>query len=208
MRLQVISKYETAIAVVTLIVAAGLSVPRAMAAGDAARGETLSQACLSCHDSEGSRNPDLSYRVPKLGGQKASYLLVALKAYRDGARRDPGMTALAGTLTDQELADVAAYFASLGNENAAAGGSPSGSFNAARNCGACHGQNGIGLSPGWPTLAGQHEDYLVHALNQYRSGMRQDPVMSPLVSSLSDETVALLAKYYSSLEGLRTTEVK
>jgi len=136
MRLQVISKYETAIAVLMLIVAAGLSVPRAIAAGDAARGETLSQACLSCHDSEGSRNPDLPYRVPKLGGQKASYLLVALKAYRDGARRDPGMTALAGTLTDQ------------------------------------------------------------------------DPVMSPLVSSLSDETVALLAKYYSSLEGLRTTEVK
>ena len=118
------------------------------------------------------------------------------------------MAALAGTLTDQEMADVAAYFASLGNENAAAGGSPGGSFKAARNCGACHGQNGIGLSPGWPTLAGQHEDYLVVALIQYRNGNRQDPVMVPLVSTLSDETVALLAKYYSSLEGLRATEVK
>ena len=203
-----INKYETAIAAVTLIVAAGLSVPRAMAAGDVARGETLADTCLSCHGSEGSRSADLPYRVPKLGGQKASYLLVALKAYRGGARRDPGMIALAGTLSDQEMADVVAYFANLGNENAAAGGSPGGSFKAARNCGACHGQNGIGLSPGWPTLAGQYEDYLVAALNQYRNGNRQDPVMVSVVSTLSDETVALLAKYYSSLEGLRTTEVK
>ncbi len=192
----------------TLIVAAGLSVPCAMAAGDAARGETISHACLSCHGSEGSRSTDLPYRVPKLGGQKASYLLVALKAYRDGTRQDPAMAALAATLTDQEMADVVAYFANLGNESVAAGGSPGGSFKAARNCGACHGQNGIGLSPGWPTLAGQYEDYLVAALNQYRNGNRQDPVMVPVVSTLSNETVALLAKYYSSLEGLRTTEVK
>ncbi len=192
----------------TLIVAAGLSVPRAMAAGDAARGETISHACLSCHGSEDYRNADPVYRTPKLGGQKASYLLVALKAYRDGTRQDPGMTALAGTLTDQEMADVVAYFANLGNESGAAGGSPGGSFKAARNCGACHGQNGIGLSPGWPTLAGQYEDYLVHALNQYRNGNRQDPVMVPLVSTLSDDTVALLAKYFASLEGLRTAEVK
>ena len=106
------------------------------------------------------------------------------------------------------MADVAAYFASLGNDTVAAGVSPGGSFKAARNCGACHGQNGIGLSPGWPTLAGQHEDYLVHALNQYRNGNRQDPAMVALVSTLSDDTVALLAKYFSSLEGLRTTEVK
>ncbi len=208
MRLQVISKYKKAIIVVTLVVAAGLFVPQAMAGGDAARGETLGDTCLSCHGSEDYRNADPVYRVPKLGGQKASYLLVSLKAYRDGTRRDPTMAALAGTLTDQEMADVAAYFASFGNENVAAGGSPVGSFKAARNCGACHGQNGIGLSPGWPTLAGQYEDYLVHALDQYRNGNRQDPVMESLVSTLSDDTVALLAKYFSSLEGLRTTEVK
>jgi len=208
MRLQVISKYKTAIAGVVLVVTTGHSVPQAVAAGDAVRGEMLGDSCLSCHGSEGYRNADPVYRVPKLGGQKASYLLVALKAYRDGTRREPTMAALAGTLTDQEMADVAAYFASLGYEAVTAGGPPGGSFKAARNCGACHGQNGIGLSPGWPTLAGQHEDYLVHALNQYRNGNRQDPVMESLVSTLSDDTVALLAKHFSSLEGLRTTEVK
>ena len=61
------------------------------------------------------------------------------------------------------------------------------------------------MSPTWPTLAGQHEDYLVHALNQYRDGTRQDPVMAPLVTMLTDDDVELLAKYYSRLDGLETT---
>ena len=203
-----LSKSNTAIAVATLVVASGLFAPRAMAGGDAARGEALGQTCLSCHGIEGYRNADPPYQVPKLGGQKASYLSSALKAYRNGALQDPTMAALTGNLTDQEMADVVAYLVSLGNDAAAAGGSPGGSSNAARNCGACHGQNGIGLSPGWPTLAGQHEDYLVHALNQYRTGARQDPVMVSLTSSLSDETIVSLAKYYSSLDGLRTTKVE
>jgi cytochrome c553 len=179
-----------------------------MACGDAARGEALGQTCLSCHGIEGYRNADPPYRVPKLGGQKASYLNTALRAYRNGTRQDPTMIALAASLTDQEMADVAAYLVSLGNDAVAAGGSPGGSSKEVRNCGACHGQNGIGLSPGWPTLAGQHEDYLVHALNQYRTGARQDPVMVSLTSSLSDETIVSLAKYYSSLDGLRTTKVE
>lgn len=203
-----LSKSKTGIAVATLVVASAFAVPRAMAGGDAGRGEALGQTCLICHGIEGYRNADPSYRVPKLGGQKASYLNAALKAYRNGARRDPTMAALAGNLTDQEMADVVAYLVSLGNDAAAASGSPGGSSKATRNCGACHGQNGIGLSPGWPTLAGQYEDYLVHVLNQYRNGTRQDPVMVSLASSLSDETIALLANYYSSLDGLQTTKVK
>jgi cytochrome c553 len=63
------------------------------------------------------------------------------------------------------------------------------------------------LSPAWPTLAGQHEDYLVHAMNQYRDGTRTDPVMSPMVAALTDDDVLLLARYYSRLPGLETTEL-
>jgi len=206
MRLQVISKYKTAITVLALCVAGGLSAPRAVAEGDAARGESIGSTCLSCHGIEGFRNADAPYRVPKLGGQKTSYLVAALRAYRDGSRQDPTMAALAGSLTDQEIADVVAYLASFGNQ--AVGGSVGGSFKVARSCGACHGQNGVSLSPGWPTLAGQHEDYLVHALNQYRDGTRQDPVMGALAASLSDEVIEQLAKYFSSLDGLQTTAVK
>jgi len=71
---------------------------------------------------------------------------------------------------------------------------------------ACHGQNGIGVSPAWPTLAGQHEEYLEHSLNQYRNGERKQTVMAQMAVGLSDADVKLLARYYARLEGLETTQ--
>ena len=76
---------------------------------------------------------------------------------------------------------------------------------AAATCVACHGQNGIGLSPAWPTLAGQYEDYLAHSLQQYRDGTRSEAVMAALAAPLSDADIQLLARYYASLDGLETT---
>jgi cytochrome c553 len=118
------------------------------------------------------------------------------------------MAAQASSLTSQQIDDVASYLASLGADTVTAGGSTAASLEETTTCIACHGQNGISLSPTWPTLAGQHEDYLVHALNQYRDGTRKDPVMAPLVAALSDNDVALLAKYYARLDGLETTKVE
>ena len=172
------------------------------------RGEILGYTCLGCHGIEGYRNAYPSFRVPKLGGQKASYLIIALQGYRDGTRQHPTMVSQAASLTDQGIEDVAAYLATLGADTVAAGGDSGTSFEAAQTCVACHGQNGISLSPAWPTLAGQHEDYLVHALNQYRDGSRKDVVMASLAAGLSDETVALLAAYFASLEGLETSEAE
>ena len=63
-----------------------------LAAGDAERGEKLADTCLVCHGVEGYRNTEPSYRVPKLGGQKAAYLVTAIKGYRDGGRAEPTMT--------------------------------------------------------------------------------------------------------------------
>jgi len=180
----------------------------AFAEGDAARGAKPGYTCLGCHGIEGYRNAYPSYRVPKLGGQKASYLVVALRGYRDGMRAHPTMAGQASSLTDQQIEDLAAYFASLNADRVAAGGSRAPSNEATTTCIACHGQNGISLSPTWPTLAGQHEDYLVHALNQYRDGKRKDPVMSPIVAALSDDDIALLAKYYARLDGLQTTKAE
>ena len=82
------------------------------------------------------------------------------------------------------------------------------SFEPAQTCVACHGPNGISVSPGWPTLAGQYEDYLVHSLQQYRDGTRSNQVMGPLAANLDDKTIAQLAAYFSSLEGLETTKVE
>lgn len=180
----------------------------ANAAGDVANGATLGYTCLGCHGVDGYRNAYPSYRVPKLGGQKAAYLIAAIKGYRDGTRAHPTMAAQASSLSDQQIEDVAAYLASRGGSTVAAGGSAAQGLEATTACTACHGQNGISVSPTWPTLAGQHEDYLLHALNQYRDGTRKDPVMAPMAAMLSDDDVKLVAKYYSRLDGLETTEAE
>ena len=198
-----IAATKVAILLISLFVA-----QPSIAAGDAARGAALGYTCLGCHGIEGYRNAYPSYRVPKLGGQKASYLIVALNGYRSGSRIHPTMHAQSSSLNDQQIEDVAAYLASIGAETVESGGKSSAGIEASSTCVACHGQNGIGLSPMWPTLAGQHEDYLVHALNQYRDGTRTDPVMSPMVAALTEDDVLLLARYYSRLTGLETTEIK
>ena len=191
--------------IATALVMLGCASFPALAEGDAVAGAMLGYSCLGCHGVDGYRNAYPSYRVPKLGGQKAAYLVVALNGYRQGTRAHPTMAAQASSLTDQQIEDVAAYLASLGGDTVAAGGSTAPSLEATATCIACHGQNGISLSPTWPTLAGQHEDYLEHALNQYRDGTRTDPVMAPLVAALTDDDVERLAKYYSRLDGLETT---
>ena len=201
-----IRKHKIVTTLVTLLLFSGFFTQSASAEGDVERGEILGYTCLGCHGIEGYRNAYPSFRVPKLGGQKASYLIIALQGYRDGTRQHPTMISQAASLTDQGIEDVAAYLATLGAETVAAGGDSGTSFEAAQTCVACHGQNGISMSPAWPTLAGQHEDYLVHALNQYRDGSRKDVVMASLAAGLSDETVALLAAYFASLEGLETSK--
>lgn len=203
-----INKQQILTTLAALLLGSATFTQSASAEGDVERGETLGYTCLGCHGVEGYRNAYPSYRVPKLGGQKASYLIIALQGYRDGNREHPTMSAQASSLSDQDIEDTAAYLATLGADTVAAGGDSGANFEPAQTCAACHGQNGISLSPGWPTLAGQHEDYLEHALTQYRDGSRKDPVMSPLVAEMSDETVALLAAYFASLEGLETSNVE
>jgi cytochrome c553 len=180
----------------------------AVAEGNTERGAKLAYTCLGCHGIEGYRNAYPSYRVPKLGGQKAAYLAMAIQGYRDGTRAHPTMKAQASSLSDQQIEDLAAYLSSIGNETVAAGGSETAGIEAMATCVACHGKNGISVSPTWPSLAGQHEDYLVHALNQYRDGTRTDTVMSQMAATLSDDDVKLLAKFFSRLEGLETTVVE
>jgi cytochrome c553 len=187
---------------------AGFFAHSAGADGDPERGATLAYTCLGCHGIEGYRNAYPSYRVPKLGGQKAAYLTIALQGYRNGTRKHATMSAQAASLSDQDIADAVSYLTTLGSGTVAAGGSSGKAFEPAAACAACHGQNAISLSPSWPTLAGQYEDYLVHSLNQYRDGTRKDPVMVPMAATLTDESVLQIAKYFASLEGLETTKAE
>jgi cytochrome c553 len=84
----------------------------APSAGDAAKGRERTQMCEGCHGIEGWRTafPEV-YRVPRLGGQHEAYLVSALKQYRAGDRSHPTMRAIAGSLSDADIANLAAYYA-------------------------------------------------------------------------------------------------
>ncbi len=190
----------------TLLIATLFLAEPVLAEGDVEVGKKIAYTCLGCHGIEGYRNAYPSFRVPKLGGQKAGYLEIALKGYRDGMRKHPTMVGQATSLSDQDITDVSAYLATLGNETVAAGGSDVAPFDKAATCAACHGANGISINAAWPTLAGQHEDYLLNALKQYRDGTRSDPVMTAQAALIAEEDLAKLAFYFSRLDGLETTK--
>ena len=173
--------------------------------GDARRGAHLAYTCFGCHGIPGYRNAYPDYHVPMLGGQHAGYLAAALDEYRSGARRHPTMSGQAGSFDEQELRDLAAYFATAHavEAGAAVGTAPA----AAAVCQACHGPTGVGILPEYPTLSGQHPDYLAQALKAYRSGARQNAIMQGFASTLKDSDIEALANYFSQQQpALRTPE--
>ncbi len=191
-----------------LLLAAGLAGTPAYAEGDANRGAVLANTCLGCHGIEGYRNAFPTYRVPKLGGQHAESLYLALVEYAERRRSHATMYAQAATFTDQDKRDMAAFFAEAAELET---GTPRSGPRVERGrekaavCAACHGANGVSVNPEWPTLAGQHESYLFHALRQYRSGERQNAIMAGQVLALSDEDMRDLAAFYAAQPGLVTT---
>jgi cytochrome c553 len=180
-------------------------------AGDAARGAILGQTCTGCHGIPGYYNAQPAYQVPMLGGQNADYLEVALQGYRRGTRGHPTMQAQASSLSDQDIADVAAYFESFKAEPetprtlASPEKIEAGRAKAAT-CAACHGQEGVAAAPQWPNLAGQHESYLQEALERYKTGDRVDMVMNPLIAPLDEQTIEELAAFFASQPHLHNTE--
>ncbi len=93
-----------------------LSAPTAYAGDAAAAGRLKAEGCLGCHGIEGYRNAYPSYRVPKIGGQTETYLVAALKAYRSGERQHPTMQAQGASLSDEDIADLAAWLASYSDK--------------------------------------------------------------------------------------------
>lgn len=194
-----------------LLTFAALGATGALAAGDPARGAQLASTCMGCHGIPGYRNAYPSYRVPKLGGQKADYIVIALQGYRAGTRPHPTMQAQAASMTEQDMQDVATYFAGQGEPKAGpvvAGGKAAAGKEKAAVCAACHGEAGISAAPTWPNLAGQHQDYLEQAITRYRDKRRQDPVMQGQVGALSDDDVRNLAAYFAAQSGLFTPDAK
>lgn len=172
--------------------------------GDEKRGKALSYTCLGCHGIDGYKNAYPMYSVPKLEGQHPEYLAAALHGYRDGDRAHLTMHSQASTLSDQDILDIAAYFAGqpLQPSGKAAASVPP----AASLCTSCHGADGIAIAPMYPSLAGQHPDYLERAIDEYRKGGRKNPIMKGFAGNLKDEDVAVIAAYFSRLSPSLKTE--
>jgi cytochrome c553 len=172
--------------------------------GDPHRGRELSYTCLGCHGIDGYRNAYPDYSVPKLEGQSPEYLMSALHDYRKGDRSHLTMHSQASELSDQDIADIAVFFAGkpLTSTGKAQGTVPQ----AATLCTSCHGQDGVAVTPMYPSLAGQHEDYLVRALEEYQKGGRKNPIMKSLAAPLKPAEIAEIAAYFSALTPALKTE--
>jgi cytochrome c553 len=168
------------------------------AAGDAQRGKQIGYTCLGCHGIANYKNVYPTYSVPKLVGQHPEYIVAALKAYRGKQRSHGTMYAQASSLSDQDMEDVAAYLADV---VLPAGAPPSGAAppqKVTELCSACHGANGVGITGDYPTLAGQHADYLARALVEYQKGDRKNPIMGSFAGQLSAADVKAIADYYGA----------
>jgi cytochrome c553 len=176
-------------------------------AGDAARGQKLADTCLGCHGIPNYRNAYPSYAVPKLAGQHPEYVVIALQGYKAQTRKHPTMYAQAATLSDQDMRDLAAFLAGSAPLNTGAVVDGPGKDKSTA-CVACHGEGGRSQMPNWPVLAGQKADYIEHALHQYKSGERKDPIMGAQVAALADADIKALAAYFAAQPGLQTATYK
>jgi cytochrome c553 len=167
--------------------------------GDAKRGQQLAYTCNGCHAIANYKNVYPTYSVPKLHGQRPQYLVAALKAYKSGERSHGTMHAQASSMSEQDMADVAAYLAgpsviSESRNDVPADRRPK----ASEVCLACHGTNGVGITPDYPTISGQHRDYLERALTDYQKGGRKNAVMAGMAANLTREDIEALATFYSA----------
>ncbi len=173
-------------------------------AADLERGKKLSQTCLGCHGAPGLRNPGPVYAIPMVGGQHADYIVTALKAYQSKERSHGTMQAQAANLSEQDMADIAAFFAAMdGNSrpsNVGKAKQARGKEKAAQ-CATCHGAIGDGDQPGFPKLAGQYESYLTQALKDYRSGERNNAIMKGFAAGLSIGDIEDLSAFFASQQG-------
>ena len=178
-----------------------------MGAGDPVAGKNKIAICQTCHGEDG--NSTLP-NYPKLAGQYADYILKQVNDFKSGARKDPMMSAMVQSAgSDQDLLDIAAYFASQNKMKSAkrvVNKTGEARFKVAGNgCVNCHGVNGKGLAPDQsqaPVIGGQHKDYLVKQLKSFRKGTRtNDPggIMGMVAGPMSDEEIENVASYISGL---------
>lgn len=183
--------------------------------GDAKAGEKKIAACIGCHGIRGYQAsfPEV-YKVPMISGQGAKYIVSALTAYKKGERKHPTMRGIVDNLSDQDMADMAAYYETHGKLEGAQlpAKAPAASAKVAElvkkgACVACHGESfSKPIDPSYPKIAGQHADYLFVALKAYKTeGQstwgRANGVMGGIAKQFSNAELKELANYVSALPG-------
>ena len=176
---------------------------QAAAEGDPERGRVAADPCLGCHGIEGNMTTYPPYHVPRLAGQNPNYIVRALKGYAGDDRKHEGMHAQAADLSEQDLEDIAAYFADQVTVEADTEAEPpeSGIY-----CASCHGVNGVSITTEFPHLAGQHPDYMHETIRQYLEGERSDISMNAFLNLLTDEQLDELVQFYADQPGLATAK--
>lgn len=174
--------------------------------GDARRGQEAYDVCAACHSGQGKGRSDGAF--PQLAGQHPSVIIKQVADIRSGKRDNPVMHPFSKTLTSaQELADVAAYIATLpiarDNQKGSGTDLAGGKMLYERDCQMCHGANGEGNAEKvYPVLAGQHYAYLLRQAKEIRDGKRHNanPEMVKTVKSYSDKELEAIVDYMSRLQ--------
>jgi cytochrome c553 len=184
--------------------------------GDVAAGEAKATVCVACHGPNGNA---LVPAFPRLAGQRADYLYWELVKYKHAARPDSPMTPQVAPLSDGDMRDLAAYFAAQTPQHTPPVQTPDTGSLGARifefgrvesgtpACRGCHGANAEGgtgdLQRDYPVLRGQHKDFLVQRLKDYRDGKlavsSNDFIMHGVAVTLDDDAIDAVAGWLSSL---------
>ena len=183
--------------------------------GDVDAGKKKIAMCIGCHGIVGYQSsfPEV-HKVPMISGQNAKYLASALDAYRKGDRKHPTMRGIGDPLTDQDIADVSAYYEQHGKTNLELPAKPSreptvqvAELLKKGACVSCHGDNfAKPIDPSYPKIAGQHADYLYVALKSYKTEKnavvgRNNAIMGGISKQFTNAELKALAGYVGSLDG-------
>lgn len=209
------NKFLSSLSVVAVACVTAFSVNAQDMTGDIKAGEKKISMCIGCHGIAGYQSsfPDV-HKVPKISGQSAKYITSALAAYKKGDRKHPSMRGIADNLTDQDMADIGAYYAVHGKAANAAelpkapdGNTRVAALVAKGACVSCHGDNfNKPIDASYPKIAGQHGDYLFVALKSYKTEGnatwgRNNGIMAGIAKQYSNDELKEIAKYVSALPG-------
>ncbi len=182
----------------------------AVAAGNVVVGKSKSAACAGCHGPDGnSANP----LWPKLAGQDAQYLAKQLQDFKAGKRKDAMMAPFAMSLSEQDMADIATYFAGQKTVSGTAlasadtvkqgerlyrGGNAKSGVSA---CMSCHGPSGHGIPPRFPRVSGQHAAYTEKQMLAFKSSQRSNDneIMTRIAFRMSEAEIKAVSQYMAGL---------